>query len=64
MTGQRATDREVANVVASWAMEGQHCTAAEVAVLHSVAAGHLSADDAIAQVRTAHTTASGNEMER
>ncbi len=64
MAGQSVVDREVANIVASWAIEGQHCTDAEAAVLHAVAAGQLSADDAIARVRTAHTKASGNETER
>ena len=64
MTGQRVVEREVANIVASWAMEGQLCTADEVAVLHAVAAGRLSPDDAIARVRAAHTVDGGNETGR
>ncbi len=64
MTGQSVVDHEVANIVASWAMEGQHCTASEVVVLHTVAAGRLSADDAIARVRTAHTAHGRDETGR
>jgi hypothetical protein len=39
---QSFVEHEVANIVASWAMEGQHCTAEEIALLHDVAAGRVS----------------------
>lgn len=41
---QSFVEHEVANIVASWAMEGQHCTAEEIALLHDVAAGRVSGD--------------------
>ncbi len=44
MPDQRCVAHEVANIVASWAMEGQHCTAEEIALLHDVAAGRVSGD--------------------
>lgn len=55
MTELGFVDREVSNIVASWAMEGQLCTPAEVSVLRAVAAGRLSADDAIGGVRSTCT---------
>ncbi len=42
MPDQRFVEHEVANIVASWAMEGQHCTAEEIALLHDVGAGRVS----------------------
>lgn len=42
MPDQSFVEHEVANIVASWAMEGQHCTAEEIALLHEVAAGRVN----------------------
>lgn len=44
MPDQGFVEHEVANIVACWAMEGQHCTAVEIALLHDVAAGRVSGD--------------------
>ncbi|MGO1628689.1 MAG: antitoxin VbhA family protein [Microbacteriaceae bacterium] len=44
MPDQSFVEHEVANIVASWAMEGQHGTAEEVALLHDVAAGRISGE--------------------
>lgn len=44
MTGQSFIEHEAANIVASWAMKGQHCAEAEIELLHDVAAGRLSGD--------------------
>jgi len=41
---QGFVEHEVANIVASWAMEGQHCTVAEIALLRDVAAGRVNGD--------------------
>lgn len=44
MPDQSFVEHEVANIVASWAMEGQCCTAEEITLLHEVAAGRVSGD--------------------
>lgn len=44
VTGQSFIEHEAANIVASWAMKGQHCAEAEIELLHDVAAGRLSGD--------------------
>lgn len=44
MPDQSFVEHEVANIVASWAMEEQCCTAEEITLLHEVAAGRVSGD--------------------